>query len=246
MSAGHTFVLGNDHCQGARWTARENLSQRVDKQPGQKRRKGDRCIIGLLESSVSRVLTRTPARSLVATLVVAGAALSACASSGRRPTPSVPAVDRVGTTMFPGSQRRPVPELAGTTITGATLRVNRLTGHGVVVLNVWASWCAPCRAESRALGALSTRLAPEGVRFVGIDEQDSPARARAFAARAGVRYPSLSDRDGRLLAQLTELPSSGIPSTLVLDRSGKIAGRIVGAVHGASLSRLISRIDSGH
>jgi len=157
----------------------------------------------------------------------------------------VPAVDRVGTTVFPASQRRQVPDLVGTTIDGTRLNLGALAGHGVVVLNVWASWCAPCRSESRTLGTLSRQLAGRGVRFVGIDEQDSPEKAREFAARAGVEYPSLSDRDGRLLAQLSELPSTGIPSTLVVDRDGMIAGRIVGAVHVASLSRLISRVDSG-
>ncbi len=71
------------------------------------------------------------------------------------------------------------------------------------------------------------------MRFVGIDEQDGAAKARAFAARVGEQYPSLSDPSGRMLAQLTELPSSGIPSTLVIDRKGLIAGRVIGAVHEA-------------
>jgi peroxiredoxin len=152
----------------------------------------------------------------------------------------------VGPTLFTDSQRRPAPALAGTTIGGASLRLADLIGHGVVVLNVWASWCPPCRAESRTLAALSSSLATRGVRFVGLDEQDGPAKARSFAARAGMRYPSLSDPSGRMLAQLTEVPSGGIPSTVVIDRNGVIAGRVIGAVHAGSLSRLISRIDSGH
>ncbi len=171
--------------------------------------------------------------------------VTACTASSPHATTSVAATDRVGVTVFGVPQRRHVPDLAGTTTGGARLRLDTVIGHGVVVLNVWASWCAPCRAESHTLAALSTALAPRGVRFVGIDEQDSPARARAFAARAGVNYPSLSDSDGTLLAQLTELPSTGIPSTLVVDRNGLIAGRVIGAVHRGSLSRLISRVDSG-
>ena len=186
--------------------------------------------------------------AVVGTLVAAACAattLTACTSSGPPPARSVPAVDRVGSTLFTASQRRQVPPLAGRTIRGTSLQLAGLTGHGVVVLNVWASWCSPCRAESRTLAEMSRSLATRGVRFVGIDEQDGAAKARAFAARVGEQYPSLSDPSGRMLAQLTELPSGGIPSTLVIDRKGLIAGRVIGAVHEAALSRLIARIDSG-
>lgn len=117
-------------------------------------------------------------------------------------------------------------------------------GH-VTVLNVWAAWCVECRAESRTLSLVQRALASRGVRFVGIDEQDTVSGARRFLARVHTGYPSLIDRDGRLLAQLTVLPNTGIPSTLVIDRKDRMAGRVVGLVHRGSLARLIERVAAG-
>ena len=155
-------------------------------------------IIAKGERSLSRV-ARPACRpmpgwlaAMVGTVVAAACTattLTACTSSGPPPAGSVPAVDRVGSTLFTASQRRQVPPLAGRTIRGTSLRLAGLTGHGVVVLNVWASWCLPCRAESRTLAEMSGALASRGVRFVGIDEQDGAAKARAFAAARGRAVP---------------------------------------------------------
>lgn len=158
------------------------------------------------------------------------------------PTP----VDRPGTTFIPVSQRRSAPELAGRTLTNNRLSLQQVLGRGVVVVNVWAAWCVECRAESRTLARLHDEYTARGVRFLGIDEQDSPARARSFAKSAGTDYPSIVDRDGQLLAKLVLLPSSGIPSTLVIDRNGLMAGRVIGAARTKPLSKLIDRVAAGN
>lgn len=196
--------------------------------------------------TVSRVQAQQ--RSLVAVIATALiGVLSSCSSVAHTSVPTGAAsVDRPGTTFFPAAHRAPAPELRGRTLTGQDLALADLTGAGVVVVNVWAAWCTECRSESRTLAAVSRRFAGRHVRFLGIDEQDSTVRARSFSARAKWRYPSLVDADGRLLAALTVLPSTGIPSTLIIDRDGLMAGRIVGAASRNTLSRLIIRADSGN
>jgi peroxiredoxin len=81
-----------------------------------------------------------------------------------------------------------------------------------------------------------------GVRFVGVDEQDRPDPARTFAASAGTTYPHLVDTDGKLLASLRLVPSSGIPSTLVIDRTGQVAARVIGPVDATTFEDLVKAV----
>lgn len=144
-----------------------------------------------------------------------------------------------GLTRYPGGKGIPVPAIEGTTIAGSTLSLNDLRGH-VVVLNVWGSWCGPCRDEAPDLAAISMETAPRGVRFVGIDVRDNPAAARAFERRFGITYPSFDDRHGLVLAQFTGIiPVSAVPSTLVVDPGGTIRARVVGRIDPDTLRGLI-------
>jgi thiol-disulfide isomerase/thioredoxin len=180
-------------------------------------------------------------RPLVAAAIVfLGLAGSACHST----TASVgsPGADRPGQTYFAPGARIAAPALSGRTLTARSLSLDSLLGQDVVVLNVWASWCVECRAESKAFAVVARRLAGQPVRFIGIDEQDDAARARHFAASVGTRYPSIVDGDGRLLAKLALLPSTGIPSTLIVDSAGRMAARIVGTARREQLTRLIERV----
>ena len=139
--------------------------------------------------------------------------------------------------MFPVGERSPAPQLRGTTLTGDDLDLADELGHGTVALNVWASWCGPCRGEMRTLARLSGR-----VRVIGIDERDDREAARTFAASQGATYPSLSDADGTLLASLRMLPQNAVPSTLFLDGRGRVAARVVGPVDFDVLRRLLRRL----
>jgi thiol-disulfide isomerase/thioredoxin len=143
-----------------------------------------------------------------------------------------------GFQVFPAGQRSPAPQLQGTTLTGDPLDVAHDLGHGLVVVNVWASWCGPCRREMPLLA----RTDGEKITVVGIDERDSSRSARAFATSRGATYPSLSDPDGTLLARLPMLPQAGVPSTLFLDRQGRVAARVVGPVDADVLRRIIRRL----
>ena len=178
--------------------------------------------------------------------------LAGCSSTGGSAGPrvsgsqatSADAAQGVGVTRFAEGERPSVPDLSGTTLDGSTFRLSSLHGS-VVVLNVWASWCEPCRDESPLLAKVATATRGAGVRFVGIDEQDRAESARAFAASAGADYPHLVDSAGSLLASLRIVPSSGIPSTLVLDRQGEVAARVIGPVDAATFEQLVRSVTAG-
>jgi len=144
----------------------------------------------------------------------------------------------VGVTTYPVGQRSTLPDIWGPTLDGGQLSLSSLAGH-VVVLNVWASWCGPCRQESPQLARVARSTAARGVRFVGIDEQDQTSAAQAFATQAGATYPHLVDQNGSTLASLRLVPANGIPSTLVIDRDGRVAARVIGPVTASTLSGLL-------
>ena len=88
-----------------------------------------------------------------------------------------------------------------------------------MVINVWGSWCAPCRVETPDLVRLANETADQGVQFVGINTRDNRAAAKAFVRSFGVPYPSLQDPDGQVLLDFQGVvPTSVVPSTVVIDR----------------------------
>jgi thiol-disulfide isomerase/thioredoxin len=160
--------------------------------------------------------------------------LVGCAATHRAVSPAAAsaaaAAEVVGVTTYASGTRQAAPALTGTTLDGTSLSLSAAGRGKVVVLNVWASWCGPCREESPMLAGAARSFAAKPVQFVGIDEQDRQAAARAFAASTGMSYPHLVDESGGLLRKLKMLPQMGIPSTLVLDRSGRIAARVIGPI----------------
>ena len=151
-------------------------------------------------------------------------------------------VSGTGTTFFPPGARDAVPHIAGKTLTGSRLSLASYRGS-VVVLNFWGSWCAPCRAEAPDLSALASRFQPAGVRFLGIDIQDDPPSAEAFMHTFRITYPSLNDPGDEIaLAFRKTVPPSAIPTTLVIDRSGRIAARILGGATYDNLKALITKV----
>ena len=191
-----------------------------------------------------------PGRALLlraAALVVVGVLAAGCADQVDAGDPVVGNVAEQGyvsgdgtTTIVAESERQAAPDLTGTTLAGEPFALSDHLGE-VVVLNVWASWCAPCRAEAEDIQAVSSELEDQGVQFVGLNTRDSQAAADAFVDRFGVTYPSIVDTDGsRQLLFHETLPPAAIPSTLVIDRQGRVAGRAIGEV---DRSRLLGMIE---
>jgi thiol-disulfide isomerase/thioredoxin len=114
-------------------------------------------------------------------------------------------------------------------------------------VNVWGSWCAPCRSEAPDLVAASEELADDGVEFLGINSRDlDRAAARAFQRRFEVPYPSIYDQQGRtLLAFRGTLSPNAIPSTVVIDQEGRVAASVIGEVTRSTLVGLVEDVVRG-
>lgn len=179
---------------------------------------------------------------LVAALFAA-VLLAGCSSSSNEGTGFVTGDGTL--TVLPVGQRPAAPELVGTTLDGATWQSSDHAGK-VIVYNVWGSWCAPCRAEAPELVAAAKATSGTAV-FVGLNTRDlDTAAPNAFVRAFGVPYPNLYDPDGALLLKFSsQLPANAIPSTLVVDPSGKVAARIIGQTTQATLVGLIDDLAAG-
>lgn len=147
-------------------------------------------------------------------------------------------------TQVAADDRQPAPDLAGETVDGDRLRLSDYRGQ-VVVLNVWGSWCPPCRAEASGFARVAEETADEGVQFVGINTREySRENALSFERSHGIEYPSLSDPDGRMLLEFPSgtLNAQSIPTTLVLDREGRIAARALTPLTEDQLRELIAPV----
>jgi thiol-disulfide isomerase/thioredoxin/predicted small secreted protein len=190
-------------------------------------------------------------RALVVLVLVVSFGLAGCTTSGAdEPTRSAAQNGYVGgqevlTRVSPG-ERKPAPMASGFELgSNKTVSTSDYPGK-VLVLNVWGSWCAPCRKEAPALQQASEQTATTA-QFIGINSRDSdPATAEAFTRAFGVTYPSIYDSDGKVLLQFAgNLPLSTFPSTLIIDRQGRIAVRISGPITKTTLVDLINDVAAG-
>ncbi|MFC7468799.1 TlpA family protein disulfide reductase [Actinomadura keratinilytica] len=134
--------------------------------------------------------------------------------------------------------------MGGETLDGSTFDLADHKGK-VVVVNVWGSWCAPCRAEAPNLVKVAEDTADQGVQFVGINTRDSnKGPAIAFEKDYEVGYPSLYDPQGKQILRFPRgsLSPQAIPSTVVIDRDGKIAARTLQAVSEKQLRAMIDPV----
>jgi peroxiredoxin len=190
--------------------------------------------------------TRSRAALLTAGAAVAALLLSACGSGGTSGgsgnTNFVAGKDGVDT-VAKGS-RTPIPDLSGPTVDGKQLDVDDYKGK-VVVLNIWGSWCGPCRLEAENFEKVYKDLKDDGVQFVGINTRDSGLTLpRAFEKEHGITYPSLYDPTGRLMLRFKKgtLNPQLIPSTLIVDRDGKVASRTLQALSEESLRKMLKPV----
>jgi thiol-disulfide isomerase/thioredoxin len=143
---------------------------------------------------------------------------------------------------FSIGERESVEDFEATLLSGKAFNTRELAGR-VAVYNVWGSWCAPCRAEAPDLIRVADEYRDD-VTFVGINVRDNPAAARAFERNFAVPYESIQTDDSSeaLLAFGGALASAAVPSTVVVDRDGRIAARIVGQVNYGTLESLVAEV----
>ncbi len=173
---------------------------------------------------------------------VAGIALIAIAlvGCGREPV-GARVSENVGVTEFSTFDRVTMPTMQGVTLNGTQLSLASLHGK-VVVLNNWASWCLPCNDEAPILVSASKNSNKAQVAFVGLDVSDQDASAKEFVSLYKVPYPSIVDRTGEKLRTEPGVPPGALPSTLIIDRDGNVAVRIVGAVKEPEFTNLINKV----
>lgn len=191
-------------------------------------------------------------RRAVIVLVVAGATtlgLSGCGADAGSIAAQARSGDGKGYVSGDGSIERLAPDqrsspltLRGTTLQGSGWKVADSRAN-VLVLNVWGQWCGPCVAEMPHLQRVWSQLSAAGkpVRFMGINYRDGVETASAFLRANKITYPSLRDDGGNTLLALRGTANT-TPTTLVLDRRGRIAARVSGPVSAATLTGLVNDV----
>jgi thiol-disulfide isomerase/thioredoxin len=179
--------------------------------------------------------------ALAALLVVTG-----CSDSGRSTEGGYIGTSASRVTVVPADQRKPAATVAGTRLGGKDTISSADHPDKVVVINVWGSWCPPCRQEAPDLEKAS-RQTKDKAAFIGITTKDyDPAPAEAFVRKFEITYPSIYDPTGNVLLSLAgDLPPSAIPSTLVIDPQGRIAARVLGTISTDSLVDLVDDVAAG-
>lgn len=143
------------------------------------------------------------------------------------------------TTTWPAAERSDPLELSGTDFEGVVQDVAAWRGD-VVVLNSWYAACPPCRAEAPDLVALANDYAGQGVHVLGINGTDAAGAAQAFQRQFEVPYPSIADTDASATAALQGVvPVNAVPTTVLLDRQGRVAARILGLADASTLRALV-------
>lgn len=174
---------------------------------------------------------------LSALLVLVVAALAGCSDGGRWEEQCTTTPE--GVIECAPDRRAPAPKVAGELLDGRPYDIVQDRGQ-VVVVNFWGSWCAPCVAEADDLEDTYQATRERGVRFLGVNVNDSRDKARAFE-EGRVSYPSLFDPGSRVALDF-KVPPNSVPATIVLDREGRIAVVIRRAVVRSMLEPIVARV----
>lgn len=185
-------------------------------------------------------MTRLAAAAVGLVLVASGC--SATAGPGGSGEDGVGFQGGDGTvTILRTEDRVDAPSLAGDSLDGTPLSTEDFAGK-ILVVNVWGSWCAPCRSEAPELVEADEKLGDD-VAFLGVNTRDLDiAPALAFERSFGLTYPSIFDPNGALLLKFGQLPPKAIPSTLVIDADGKVAARVLGEVDASTLIGIVDDV----
>ena len=172
--------------------------------------------------------------SAVIAVLLAGALAVTLLTSGKGTT-----ANATNTVEYPAGHRPLAPDFSGTSLTGSAIKLSSYQGK-TVVLNFWGSWCSPCRDEAPVLALMAKQDSAKGVAFLGDDVQDSPVAALAFTHSVGLTYPSINDQGYAVVQRLSAVvPVSDTPTTVVIDKTGHVAGMILGAISYGEMTTLL-------
>ena len=183
-----------------------------------------------------------------AAVLLCGAILTGCASAedplsgfGSGNNQNYISGDGTELELAPDERGEPI-EFEGPTPDGKTISSDDLAGK-VSVVNFWYASCPPCRAEAADLEATYQSFADEGVPFLGVNTYDDGPTAEAFERTYGITYPTILDAaTNRVqLAFSGDVPPNAVPTTLVLDRDGRVAARISGRIQSPSILEAMVR-----
>jgi peroxiredoxin len=143
--------------------------------------------------------------------------------------------------VIPEPDRQSAPEFSGKLLDGTKFASSELSGE-VSVINFWGSWCAPCRVETPEFQQVYSEVQSHGVQFLGINVKDDKQLADAFLESKGITFPSLYDPRGEVALAFRDYPANAIPSTIVLDRDGRVAAVYTAAVKADDLRTVLGRV----
>lgn len=148
-----------------------------------------------------------------------------------------------GTSIFLNkNERKSAPELSNVEFLTSEIDLKTLKNK-VVLINVWGSWCSPCRKEAPELEELYLKNKADNVEFIGINIRDSKISANRFIENFSITYPNIFDRDGKLLLGYKDsLPANAIPSTILIDKNGLVAARQLGPIDKSLIQGFISEL----
>ncbi|PYC67850.1 redoxin [Streptomyces tateyamensis] len=194
-------------------------------------------------------MSGTPRFRLAAALTAAAAALTltGCSSTGAGSSGDAQAgfvTGSGGIDTAAAASREAAPAIGGNDLEGKPVALGDYRGK-IVVINIWGSWCSPCRAEAKGLEQVYEKYQGQGVQFLGINTRDTDVtNAKQFESTHGISYPSIYDPDG---TQILKFPKGAfnpqsIPTTVVIDRQGRMAARAMKGLTQDELDSMIAPV----
>ncbi len=140
------------------------------------------------------------------------------------------------------SDRKPAADFGASLLNGGTYRLSQDTGK-VVIVNFWATWCGPCTVETPQFNNIYNAYKAKGATFVGVDTKETTRDApKAFVKDNGIDFPIVYDEQGETAVRLGNIPTGGMPFTVVVDRSRRVAAVYVGPVTPKDLEPVLDKL----